>query len=341
MPTWGHVKKEREARAELFDVGNSPVRGGRGATTGLDAGAAGGPSVASGLRPRGYFESGTDAASPSPSSHRDSVDSTSSNTPISATFVQKRMVHRAIQQHQGAAASAERSLALAENCLDMGVTTLEEVARQGEGLDKADRGLDMVQEEVADADAIIKSMSGCCLFQVLCCCCCGESKEEIRRDRARRQRLKQRREDDEVVRRAMNGDTNGDTNGGPKGGPKDGPNGRPNGNGARGHDDEELERVAARYSPASPRLAAKRHEIPRNPHQNVITDEQIATINSETRKQDELLDQVGDVVDKLKVVGEALQTEVDEQDELVERLQERAVETKHDLKQITTKARKI
>ena len=153
------------------------------------------------------------------------------------------MVHRAIQQHQGATASAERSLALAENCLDMGVTTLEEVARQGEGLDKADRGLDMLQEEVAEADSLIKFMSRCCLFQVMCCCC-AESKEEIRRDRTRRQRLKQRREDDEVVRRAMNGDTNGDTNGGPKGGPKDGPNGRPNGrphgNGARGHDDEEL-----------------------------------------------------------------------------------------------------
>jgi len=340
-PTWGHVKKEREARAELFDVGNSsPVRGGRGATTGLDAGAAGGPPVASGLRPRGYFESGTDAASPSPSSHRDSVDSTSSNTPISATFVQKRMVHRAIQQHQGATASAERSLALAENCLDMGVTTLEEVARQGEGLDKADRGLDMLQEEVAEADSLIKFMSRCCLFQVLCCCC-AESKEEIRRDRTRRQHLKQRRGDDEVVRRAislatqdkkssygvfgsslsngsMNGDVNGDIN-----------------------DDVELERVAARYRPASQRLAANRHEIPRNPHQNIITDEQIATINSETRKQDELLDQIGDAVDKLKVVGEALQTELDEQDGQVERLQERAIETKYGLNELTNRARKI
>ena len=297
------VEQNERARAELLGARDDDLEDpGRGPTTGLDAGGAGGPPV---------------------------------DVPT------RRMVHRAIQQHQGTTASAERSLALAEDCLDMGVATLEEVARQGEGLDKADRGLDMVQEEVADADAIIKSMSGCCLFQVLCCCCCGESKEEIRRDRARRQRLKQRREDDEVVRRAMNGDTNGDTNGGPKGGPKDGPNGRPNGNGARGHDDEELERVAARYSPASPRLAAKRHEIPRNPHQNVITDEQIATINSETRKQDELLDQIGDAVDKLKVVGEALQTELDEQDGQVERLQERAIETKYGLNELTNKARKI
>jgi len=178
------------------------------------------------------------------------------------------------------------------------------------------------------------------LFQVLCCCC-AESKEEIRRDRTRRQRLKQRRGDDEVVRRAislatqdkkssygvfgsslsngsMNGDVNGDIN-----------------------DDVELERVAARYRPASQRLAANRHEIPRNPHQNIITDEQIATINSETRKQDELLDQIGDAVDKLKVVGEALQTELDEQDGQVERLQERAIETKYGLNELTNRARKI
>jgi len=103
----------------------------------------------------------------------------------------------------------------------------------------------------------------------------------------------------------------------------------------------ELERVAARYRPASQRLAANRHEIPRNPHQNIITDEQIATINSETRKQDELLDQIGDAVDKLKVVGEALQTELDEQDGQVERLQERAIETKYGLNELTNRARKI
>lgn len=112
--------------------------------------------VAAGVRPRGYF----DAPVASPGDNRNSVDSNSSNLPSNhlfdppsnpsfnpssaSTFVQKRMVHRAVQQHQGTTASAERSLAVAENCLDIGVTTLEEVSRQGEGLDKTERGLDMV-----------------------------------------------------------------------------------------------------------------------------------------------------------------------------------------------------
>ncbi len=99
------------------------------------------PGVAAGVRPRGYF----DAPAGCPSENRNSVDSNSSNPSSSSTFVQKRMVHRAVQQHQGTTASAERSLAVAENCLDIGVTTLEEVSRQGEGLDKTERGLDMVR----------------------------------------------------------------------------------------------------------------------------------------------------------------------------------------------------
>jgi hypothetical protein len=81
--------------------------------------------------------------------------------------------------------------------------------------------------------------------------------------------------------------------------------------------------------------------VPRNPHQNIITDEQLDVINSETRKQDELLDQIGDAVDKLKVVGEALQTEFQEQDAQIERLEDRMVEGKVSLNALTQKARRI
>lgn len=57
---------------------------------------------------------------------------------------QRRMVQRGIQQHKSTTASAERSLQIAETCLDIGGATLEEVARQGESLDKTERGLDLV-----------------------------------------------------------------------------------------------------------------------------------------------------------------------------------------------------
>ena len=57
---------------------------------------------------------------------------------------QRRMVQRAVQQHKSTTAAAERSLQIAETCLDIGSVTLEEVARQGESLDKTERGMDLV-----------------------------------------------------------------------------------------------------------------------------------------------------------------------------------------------------
>lgn len=327
MPTWHLAKKEQAARAELLAGGVDDDRPSQGLTPPSSFPSAGGPAVASGVRPRGYFTTNME------STGRDSVDSAASNGSTSSTFVQKRMVHRAIQQHQGTTASAERSLAVAENCLDIGVTTLEEVARQGESLDKTERGLDMLEEEVAEADSLIKFMSRCCLFQVLCCCC-AESKDEIRRDRTRRQRLKQRRGEDEVVRRAISLATQDKKK-------SYGFWGTGDDNGESKHDDEELERVAARYRPASQRHATKPYAIPRNPHQNIITDEQMDIIDSETKKQDDLLNQIGDAVDRLKVVGEALQTEFDEQDSQIERLEDRILETKYGLNDLTMKARKI
>jgi hypothetical protein len=182
MPTWQHQRTEAARRAELFGgsegsfdedgpgtrapalLGSSSMvarsihsrsdgvtLGGRQSqsSSALQSEAtwtrmASTQGVAAGVRPQGYFEGPV----ASPGGTRTSVDSNASNTCSSSTFVQKRMVHRAVEQHQGTTASAERSLAVAENCLDIGVTTLEEVARQGEGLDKTERGLDMVRQYV-------------------------------------------------------------------------------------------------------------------------------------------------------------------------------------------------
>ncbi len=63
----------------------------------------------------------------------------------SEVIAQRRMVQRALQQHKSTTSSAERSLQIAETCLEIGSVTLEEVSRQGESLDKTERGLDMVR----------------------------------------------------------------------------------------------------------------------------------------------------------------------------------------------------
>ena len=193
MPTWQDKRAEAARRAELFgaECGESGIENSDGSGLGTRASANGGFSSArryhrqespsdpqgdlassssrtmatwtrpmtnsgvAGRRPGGYFDTRNGGSV----DNRNSVDSQTQNASCSATFVQKRMVHRAIQQHQGTTASAERSLAVAESCLDIGVTTLEEVARQGESLDKTERGLDMVRVCVYECMSVCLSLS--------------------------------------------------------------------------------------------------------------------------------------------------------------------------------------
>jgi len=75
--------------------------------------------------------------------HRSESDEIESTSP--EVVAQRRMVHRAMQEHKATTASAERSLALAESCMEIGSATLEEVSRQGEALDGVDRGLYIVR----------------------------------------------------------------------------------------------------------------------------------------------------------------------------------------------------
>jgi hypothetical protein len=183
-----------------------------------------------------------------------------------------------------------------------------------------------MEEEVYEADSLIKFMSRCCLFQVLCCCC-ADSKEDMRRDRTRKARLRQRRGEDEVVRRAISMATQD----------KKASYGFFDGGG----DDAELERVAAKYRPQSQKQDAKAREMRGAPYPSIISEEQMETIANETEKQDVLLERIGDTVDRLKVVSEALQTELDEQDPQIERMEGRVVETKYSLTELTSKARRI
>jgi chromosome segregation ATPase len=188
-----------------------------------------------------------------------------------------------------------------------------------------------MEEEVAEAGSLIRFMSRCCLFQVLCCCC-ADSKEDIRRDRTRKSRLKQRRGEDEVVRRAISMAT------------QDKKMAFDSQFTSAAVDDEELERVASKYRPKNQPYGAKYASsdgVPRNAQRSIITEEQMEDIAAETKKQDQLLDSIGSAVDKLKMVGEAMQSEFNEQDPQVDRLQGRVVETKYSLNTLTSKARRI
>jgi hypothetical protein len=149
MSSWKEKKREAAQRRELFDscTPDSAANGVERQQNGVlpqpswstrrytsEGSLDGKPTVCSSSWSRVQSRAGTSRSSP---------EGLASNA-----FVQKRMVHRAIQQHHSTTASAERSLQVAESCLDIGVTTLEEVARQGEQLDKAERDLDMVCSSV-------------------------------------------------------------------------------------------------------------------------------------------------------------------------------------------------
>jgi len=57
-----------------------------------------------------------------------------------AVVAQRRMVQRGLRDHRETTQSAMRALQIAEQTADIGQATLGEVQRQGQGLDKIDRG---------------------------------------------------------------------------------------------------------------------------------------------------------------------------------------------------------
>lgn len=265
----------------------------------------------------------------------------------SEVIAQRRMVQRALQQHKSTTSSAERSLQIAETCLEIGSVTLEEVSRQGESLDKTERGLDMMEHEVEEAASLIRFMRKCCLFQVLFCCC-SDNSADMKRDRTRKRRLKDRRVDDEVVRRAISMASEDKrkhfsdviSNGDFQSGRAPVFNMSP--------EEEQALKVAAKYHAKGSTATipftednSRREESNAAVRSGAITEGEIQEISEESLKQDRVLTEIDKTMDKLKSLAETLHEELTEQEPQIDRISDRVLETKFSLNELSRKARKI
>lgn len=72
--------------------------------------------------------------------------------------------------------------------MDIGKNTLVELHRQGEQLDHVERHFSHLEEDVREADAIVKFMQRWCCIQ-LCCCCLNLDPEKQKGVKPRHQRM--------------------------------------------------------------------------------------------------------------------------------------------------------
>ncbi len=263
-------------------------------------------------------------------------------------IAQRRMVHRGLQEHRQTTESAKRSLQVAESCLEISGAVLHEVQRQGESLDKTEKHMEEMEEEVVEAQSLIKFMQKCCLFQVFCCCC---TDKDVKRDTSRKARLRQRRQENERVIQAlsraredrhrdlhellhdeqgtappvvtMDGDTS---------------------------EQKDALKVAAKYhhgrsSTATIPYSAQGHGASRRSNAAVqsgaITAEEIREISEETLQQDKYLTQIDKTMDKLKAMGLELGRELHEQDHQISTIDEATYNTRMTLTSLSREARKI
>lgn len=206
-----------------------------------------------------------------------------------------------------------------------------------------------MEEEVEEAESLIKFMQKCCLFQVLCCCC---TDKDVKRDKSRKRRLKERRHDSVRVREAMamaredkrrdihellnDHDGDGDiamssTN-----------------NGNNNNTTSAAIKVAAKYhhaggsgSTVNIPYTASSEETNAAVRSGAITVDEIRSIQEESLQQDRILSQIDKTMDKLKVMGMALRDEFVEQEPQIDQISERTLNAQTSLTTLTRRARKI
>eukprot|EP00889_Picochlorum_renovo_P001567 jgi/Picre1/28597/NNA_003999.t1 len=207
--------------------------------------------------------------------------------------------------HTTKEAKEEASLQVAESCLEISGAVLTEVQRQGESLDKTEKHMEEMEEEVVEAESLIKFMQKCCLFQVFCCCC---TDKDVKRDKSRKARLRQRREENERMIQALSRareDRHRDLHEllhdeqGPPIVTMDGET----------SEQKDALKVAAKYhhgtsSTATIPFSAQGHGMSQRSNAAVqsgaITAEEIQEISEETLQQDKYLTQIDKTMDKLK-----------------------------------------
>lgn len=261
-------------------------------------------------------------------------------------IAQRRMVHRGLQEHRQTTESAKRSLQVAESCLEISGAVLTEVQRQGESLDKTEKHMEEMEEEVVEAESLIKFMQKCCLFQVFCCCC---TDKDVKRDKTRKARLRERRQENERMIQALSRareDRHRDLHEllhdeqGPPIVTMDGDT----------SEQKDALKVAAKYhhgtsSTATIPFSAQRPGMSQRSNAAVqsgaITAEEIQEISEETLQQDKYLTQIDKTMDKLKAMGLELSRELHEQDEQISKIDETTYNTRMTLTSLSRQARKI
>ncbi|KAI3423821.1 hypothetical protein D9Q98_009657 [Chlorella vulgaris] len=95
---------------------------------------------------------------------------------------ERQLLERGKAQHRETTATAKRALQIAENTNDVARSTLVELHRQGQQLERADLGMKQVGQDVKEASAVLRFMRRWCCFQ--CCCDPTADLDRTRRSRA-------------------------------------------------------------------------------------------------------------------------------------------------------------
>lgn len=94
--------------------------------------------------------------------------------------------------HQQTTESAQRALMTANQTRQLAKDTLEDLHTQGEKLQKVDRDLENIDDDVKEAKSLLKYMRRCCLCFLFACCC--DCDPHVERDNQRGKRVKARRQ---------------------------------------------------------------------------------------------------------------------------------------------------
>ncbi|KDD75956.1 hypothetical protein H632_c419p2 [Helicosporidium sp. ATCC 50920] len=103
----------------------------------------------------------------------------------------RRVLDLAVAEQAETTNAAQRAAKVAAQTVDVASNTLVELHRQGEQLDNIDIGLHQLEEDVDEANAVVKFMQRYCCLQLFTCCAYCDPNQK--RDRSRGDRMKKRR----------------------------------------------------------------------------------------------------------------------------------------------------
>lgn len=234
---------------------------------------------------------------------------------------------------------------VANETVDIGKNTLIELHRQGEQLDQIDISMKAMEEDVEEADSIVKYMRNC--FCVTFFACCGNMDPNHKRDATRAKRMAARaaKIDEEraavaekhlaaaaaVDRRIQPSQQQVNI---PENIPRPGPN-------ATREEWDEYEQEMARAELMSGGGQRQAREPGTSNAWHGLSDQDASELQHETDIQDAHLDIISHALDNMKMIGQDINTELGNQDETLDRLPVRAEKLAMRLDHINKEAQKL